>query len=327
MNLKNYLYLVIFFSCLFFNHVFTQESNLAVKRNPNVSIAYLVPDRMYGVNYPNALESLLNSLNQQTTVRVNTEPVYISSPLDENLRKCPFLYFNLGDKQEWSFTADEKEALKEYIERGGFIYVDAGIQASFLENTPYQNHSFAEWKASKKLENLFADIYPSREFKPLPKTHAIFSTFKAGLPDTSNLPDTVKEFVIHEKWPGGTYSLVGFEVKGRLAVVASPIVAMGWAKEKDGRWSGNIMLRINEGGKDLTGTLQSAITSETPFQVTNEDGTKDTVYAKDTKPAWVKEFNGKYKIYKYYGGNEINDFTHQFFTQLGVNIIFYALTN
>ena len=61
--------------------------------------------------------------------------------------------------------------------------------------------------------------------------------------------------------------------------------------------------------------------------MTNEDRTEDIVYVQGDKPAWVKEISGKWRLFKYYGGNEINDFAHNYFTQLGINILFFSLTH
>ncbi|PCJ52042.1 MAG: hypothetical protein COA79_25020 [Planctomycetota bacterium] len=330
MKLKS-IFLICLLLSTILNHVAAEDPVNVIKdnskKNPNVNIGYLTPVKLYSVHYANALESLLKSINQQTTVRINVVPVMIQSLDDERLFECPFLYFNLGHKLKWEWTESEKGNLKKYLERGGFIYIDAGIKADFLKNSRYQNHSFAEWKPSKELVELFADIFPNKKFKPLPKTHEIFKTYKPGLPDDSKLPLTVKDFVIKEKWPGGTYSIVGMKVKKRLAIIASPIVAMGWGRTPDGRWSGNIMLRIRESGKDLSNTLNVASYDGNKFAITKEDGTNDFVFVKSSKPAWVHEGTGKWRLYKYYGGNEINDFTHKFFTQLGTNIIFYSLTH
>ena len=297
------------------------------KKNPNISIAYLIPKDLYSANYPEALESLLKSINQNTTLRLNIAPVIINSFEDERLFQCPFLYFNLGDTPEWKWNSTEIENLKKYIERGGFILIDAGIQASFLEGTGHQNHSFPEWRPSEKLSKLFEPIYPGKTFSPLPKSHEIFKSYRAGLPDSSKLPVTVKDYCEKEKWPGGTYSIVGLTIKGRLSIIATPIIAMGWGKTMDGRWSGNIMMRVKENADLMQNTLASAAYDGAKFPVTNEDRTEDIVFVQGDKPAWVKEISGKYRLYKYYGGNEINEFAHSYFTQLGTNILFFSLTH
>ena len=75
-----------------------------------------------------------------------------------------------------------------------------------------------------------------KTFKSLPRSHKIYKVFYKGLPDPTVLPDTVREFVVNEKWPQGTYSAVGLEVNDRIAVLCTPIIAMGWGKRYDGEW-------------------------------------------------------------------------------------------
>lgn len=333
--MKTILYFILLCLCLFDAKVLSDQEKTHTdqttqnieKKNPNISVAYLISKNMTFSNYPNALESLLKTINQLTTLRINIAPVIITSLDDEKLFNCPFLYFNLGDSNKWEWKESEIETFKKYIQRGGFVYIDAGIQASFLENVAYQNHSFAEWRPSEKLIKLFEPIFPNKIFAPLPKTHDIFKAFKVGLPDTSKLPVTVKEYVENEKWPGGTYSVVGLTINGRLSVVATPIVAMGWGKTEDGRWTNNIMMRIKENADKVQNTLAKAQYDGEKFPVTNEDLSQDMVFVQGDKPAWALEPSGRWRIFKYYGGNEINDFAHNYFTQLGINFIFYALTH
>ena len=124
-------------------------------------------------------------------------------------------------------------------------------------------------------------------FVPLPRNHEIFRTFYKGLPDNEylrleedqkRLPDTVLEFVEQEKWPQGTYSLVGIKIKDRLACVASPICAMGWGRDEFGAWIPPISFRIRESAEDFDETLQVASFSGETYEVTREDGLKDEIY-------------------------------------------------
>ena len=127
------------------------------------------------------------------------------------------------------------------MEQGGFVYLDAGIKASFLGAD--LGHSYAAWEERPEVKELFAGVFPEKAFVPLPRNHDLFRTFFKGLPkneylkieeNQKRLPDTVLKFVEQEKWPQGTYSFVGMKVKGRLACVASPICAMGWGKDEFG---------------------------------------------------------------------------------------------
>ena len=87
------------------------------------------------------------------------------------------------------------------------------------------------------------------------------------------------------------------------------------------------MMRVKENADQMQSTLSSAAYDGAKFPVTNEDRTEDLVFVQGDKPAWVKEATGKWRLYKYYGGNEINEFAHNYFTQLGTNILFFSLTH
>jgi|TARA_B110000037_G_scaffold211975_1_gene264178 hypothetical protein len=147
------------------------------------------------------------------------------------------------------------------------------------------------------------------------------------LPDSSVLPDTVQEFVVNEKWPQGSYSSMGLEVDGRLAVLAMPIVAMGWGRNEVGKWTTRIGFRIRESTEGLSDRLSEAYASGEPFEVTREDGRADIIYTQNqTMPSWVQEAGGDWRVFQYHYSQEISDYAHVFYTQLGVNIVVYVFT-
>ena len=208
--------------------------------------------------------------------------------------------------------------------------MDAGINAEFLrENRELgQHHSFAEWDACPEIKDAFATVFPGRAFRPLPRSHVLFRSFYDGLPDASLLPDTVRTFVIREKWPDGTYSAVGLHLDGRLAVLVTPIVAMGWGQDRTGGWTTTIRFRVRESTDGLSEYLETAAYSGERFEVVREDGDKDVIYCqRQALPAWVEEPEGRWRVFRYYGSREISDFAHLFYTRLGTNILVYALTH
>ena len=71
-------------------------------------------------------------MNEQTWAKFDTDPLYISELTDEQLFENPILYINCDDQTNLEFTAEENQALRRYMELGGFVYLDAGIKASFL---------------------------------------------------------------------------------------------------------------------------------------------------------------------------------------------------
>lgn len=280
--------------------------------------------------YPGALNSLLRHVNETTTFRVVDEPVLLESFADERLLELPFVYVNFADRQEWTFGDEEAAALRGYLERGGFLFVDAGITAEFLREDVDmgQHHSFAEWQAHPDLEQAFATVFPEKAFQSLPRAHPLFRIFYQGLPDTSTLPDTVRTYTEQEKWPDGTYSAVGLTVGGRLAVLVTPIIAMGWGRDNLGNWATTIRFRVREGTAGLSEYLRTAAYSGARFEAAREDGGRDVIYCQERgMPAWVQEPSGNWRVFRYYAGREISDFAHVFYTQLGTNILVYALTH
>jgi len=198
-------------------------------------------------------------------------------------------------------------------------------------------HSYAAWEERVEVRDWFTQLFPDKLFAPLPRNHEIFRTFYQGLPDNEylqlekeqkRLPDTVLTFVEQEKWPQATYSFVGMKVNGRLACVASPICAMGWGMDEFGSWIPPISFRIRESAEDFDETLKLASFEGKTYEVTREDGLKDVIYTIPGKrPLWVREPTGRWRIFKYYSGEEISDYAHSFYARLGMNVFLYALLN
>ncbi|MBR0459451.1 MAG: DUF4159 domain-containing protein [Victivallales bacterium] len=306
---------------------YAQDVSTLVATRPELRIAQFRPvGGMYRDTYPEALSSLLRHIAKETTANVATVPLQISSFTDERLAQCPFVYINL-DARKWEFSPEEGTALKRYLENGGFLLIDAGITASFLRGTRFaQHHSFAEWDAAPEIKTAFAQLFPETSFIPLRRTDPIFRTFYQGLPDASLLPDTVRDYVVQEKWPDGTYSAVALRLNGRIAVLCTPIIAMGWGRNSLGQWLGNIQFRVLESAKGIDESLQNAAYSGERFEVVREDGAKDVLYCQERAlPAWCHEANGHWRVFRYYSSSEINDFAHTFYTRLGTNILLYAL--
>lgn len=297
---------------------------------PEIRIGQLVGGEAIGRRYADALPSLLKHIRDETTLNVVPEPVVLTSFEDERLFELPFVYANFADRQDWTFSELERTNLKGYLERGGFLYIDAGINAAFLrENTLFgQHHSFAEWEACPEIRKAFEPLFPGKEFSGLKRSHPLFRSFYEGLPDTSILPDTVRRYVEQEKWPDGTYSAVALRVNGRIAVLLTPIIAMGWGRNSLGAWSTIIRFRVLEDTEGLSDALQTAAYSGARFEVTREDGDKDVIYCqKQALPAWANEPGGRWRVFRYYGSREISDFAHVFYTRLGTNVLVYAATH
>ncbi|OVE77684.1 hypothetical protein BVX99_02005, partial [bacterium F16] len=307
-----------------------KERTSAPKSPRRIKVLHISKATSFGSLYPYGLTTLLKHLGETTSIPVETLPDVAESFEDEKIFNYPFIYINSGDRLKWEFSELEKRNIRNYLERGGFIHIDSGIQASFLRGTQHaaQHHSFADWEATPEVKEAFATVFPGRSFQPLERSHTIFRSFYKGLPDSAKLPDTVRDFVVNEKWPDGTYSFVGLTVNGRVAVLCTPIIAMGWGKNQLGRWQTKIGFRIRESAKDLGTRLEAASYDGDPFTTKREDGSKDIIYCQPTtRPAWVKEPNGRWRVFRYYHTTEISEFAHEFYTRLGTNIFIYALTH
>ena len=308
-----------------------QESTLG--KEESVRIVQLVRQENSSQRYPDALPSLLKMMNEQTNGRFDTDPLFINRLTDERLMENPILYVNCDEQPNLEFPLEERDALRRYMEQGGFVYLDAGIKASFLGAD--LGHSYAAWEERPEVKDLFSLIFPEKTFIPLARDHDLFRTFFRGLPKNADLkiqasqkrlPETVLSFVEREKWPQATYSFVGIKVKGRLACVASPICAMGWGRDEFGAWIPPIAFRIRESAENFDQNLKLASFSGGTYEVTREDGLKDIIYSENgQRPLWVQEPNGKWRIFKYYSGEEISNYAHAFYSRLGMNVFLYAL--
>ena len=308
-----------------------QESTLG--KEGSVRIVQLVRQENSSQRYPDALPSLLKMMNEQTNGRFDTDPLFINRLTDERLMENPILYVNCDEQPNLEFPLEERDALRRYMEQGGFVYLDAGIKASFLGAD--LGHSYAAWEERPEVKDLFSLIFPEKTFIPLARDHDLFRTFFRGLPKNADLkiqasqkrlPETVLSFVEREKWPQATYSFVGIKVKGRLACVASPICAMGWGRDEFGAWIPPIAFRIRGSAENFDQNLKLASFSGGTYEVTREDGLKDIIYSENgQRPLWVQEPNGKWRIFKYYSGEEISNYAHAFYSRLGMNVFLYAL--
>jgi hypothetical protein len=326
------LLITISISIILSHTVFSgQESNLG--KEGSVRIVQLVRQENSSQRYPDALPSLLKMMNEQTNGRFDTDPLFINRLTDERLMENPILYVNCDEQPNLEFPLEERDALRRYMEQGGFVYLDAGIKASFLGAD--LGHSYAAWEERPEVKDLFSIIFPEKTFIPLARDHDLFRTFFRGLPKNADLkiqasqkrlPETVLSFVEREKWPQATYSFVGIKVKGRLACVASPICAMGWGRDEFGAWIPPIAFRIRESAENFDQNLKLASFSGGTYEVTREDGLKDIIYSENgQRPLWVQEPNGKWRIFKYYSGEEISNYAHAFYSRLGMNVFLYAL--
>ncbi|MEC7543216.1 MAG: DUF4159 domain-containing protein, partial [Verrucomicrobiota bacterium] len=154
-------------------------------RSSGIRIVTLMRNLNATRKYPDALPSLLKTMNEETSTRFDTDPLFISELTDDRLMENPILYVNCDDQPNLEFPAEELAALRRYMEQGGFVYLDAGIKASFLGAD--LGHSYAAWEERPEVNELFRQVYPEKSFLPLPRNHEIFRSFYKGLPKNRDL--------------------------------------------------------------------------------------------------------------------------------------------
>jgi hypothetical protein len=112
----------------------------------------------WATDFPEADYKFMNGIQRLSNVRVQIEenPVAI---MDPELFRYPFVY--AVEVGRMHLSEQEAARLREYLLRGGFLYVD-----DFWGVYQYQNFA----AQAKK-------IFPERQMEQLPMTHEIFHTF------------------------------------------------------------------------------------------------------------------------------------------------------
>ena len=273
--------------------------------------------------YPEALTSLVQAMNRATGADLDPSIQFLESLTAKGLRGSPVLYINAGDITAWP-TAQQGALIRDWVEHGGFLFIDAGLQAPFLQESA-QVHSYAAWTPAPAVQAFLHRTF-GRDPETVPLDHQIFRSWFDGLPDPKVLPDSVRDYVVNEKWPKGTYSLMGLRWGTQYRVILAPIVAMGWGTDGAGGWSDRVSFRVREYDARAEIQLRTTAAQGRQYEVPLQDGSREIVYcATGDMPSWVREPSGRIRLFKYYHGTEINDYAHEFYTRLGINILYYGM--
>jgi hypothetical protein len=173
--------------------------------------ALVVPKLAHGGgadDAPNALGNLLTVMEKQLEMRVDYERRLVA-PTDEKLLDFPLVFMH--GRRAFKFTAAERKALKDYLDRGGFLFADA-----ICANKTFADAFRAELKA----------IYPEADFTRIPPSHAMFTAEFHGF----DLPSVeLRDPQIRAEGDPLTARIVkttplleGLEIDGRIAVILSP---------------------------------------------------------------------------------------------------------
>jgi hypothetical protein len=173
--------------------------------------ALVVPKLVHGGGHDDAasaLNNLLLVMEKQLEMRVDYEkrPIALT---DERLLDFPLAFMH--GRRSFRWTANERKALKDYLDRGGFLFADA-----ICANKEFADSLRAELKA----------IYPDAAFARIPPSHPMFTEEFRGFGLASVM---LRDPQIRDEGDPLTAKLVkttplleGLEIDGRIAVVLSP---------------------------------------------------------------------------------------------------------
>jgi len=180
----------------------------------------------WDTDFPEAEMNLLTRLPELTSTRVSEwshgEPGYaVVRATDEELYQCPFLMAT--DVGELGFSSAEVLALRDYLNKGGFLWAD-----DFWGNTGW--HQFA---------SEIRKVLPERTIEDLPEDHPLFSSLYAIRGGVPQIPSI-------NRWRanGGQTSELGFASRnpsmraifddhGRILVLIThnTDISDGWERE------------------------------------------------------------------------------------------------
>ncbi len=180
----------------------------------------------WNTDYPSSDVNFMIRLGQLTRVRINERheevPIHVVIRLtDEELYDCPFVF--MSDVGTVGFSPEERERLREYLLRGGFLYVD-----DF-----WGNEAWDHWARQMDM------VLPGYPITDIPSGHQILNALYS-IPEVPQVPS-----IQHWSWTGGfSTSERGAESEephfraiadehGRLMVVMThnTDIADGWERE------------------------------------------------------------------------------------------------
>jgi hypothetical protein len=155
---------------------------------------------------PKALKNLLMALNDTVGLAASTQTEAIPPTLDE-MSRFPLIYMH--GRYRFQIDAQQQQAIRDYLSRGGVLFADACCGASNFD---------------RSFRDLMRQLYPEQELKQIPVTHEIFTeatwhnitkaTIRRLVPSEENAALTMRTVE-------GQPFLEGIEIDGRYAVIYS----------------------------------------------------------------------------------------------------------
>jgi hypothetical protein len=155
---------------------------------------------------PQALRNLLLALNRTVGMAASTKR-HDLLPTDSDIYKYPILYMH--GRTRFQLSSQERQQMKEYLERGGVLFADACCGASQFDQS---------------FRSLMEQTFPGKKLQRIPPDHEMFTTrighdirrVKRRVPEAEN-PKAALNTLIQEGEP----FLEGIEIEGRWAVIYS----------------------------------------------------------------------------------------------------------
>jgi len=155
-------------------------------------------------NDPDIIPNLAQELNTRTTLKVNPQQTTISLD-DENLFDYPFIF--MTGHGNIDFSDYEVKKLREYLIKGGFLYVDD------------------DYGMDKYFKREIKKVFPGLELEELPFSHPIYNCFY-------DFPHGIPKIHKHDGKPPKGY---GIFYEGRLVVLYTyeTNISDGWTEAHD----------------------------------------------------------------------------------------------
>lgn len=189
---------------------------------------------------PNAVRNLQRYLEQQLEIRIDPQPLLIS-PDNEKIFDHPLVF--LHGRRAFRFNAAQRKSLRDYLDRGGFIFADAiCAQPEFAESFRQEMQA----------------IYPEGKWQRIPTDHSLFSSEYRGFdlktvslrdPQARGADDKLSARIVKVE-----PLLEGLEIDGRYSVILSPydlscalensqsLECKGYVRDDAARLGANIVL-------------------------------------------------------------------------------------
>jgi len=178
----------------------------------------------WGDDYPQADYNFLVRLSELTKTKIsrwsNDDPGFANvTPLDPDLFQCPYL--RMQNAANYDFTEDEAARMREYLQKGGFLWMDDNWDPDFEYIRP----------------NLLR-ILPDAQIVDLPKDHPIFSTlFNVDPPQIPSMNSWLRSGQTGEFGASEVHFYGVFDARDRLVALVSmnSDVSDSWEREGDNR--------------------------------------------------------------------------------------------